>query len=97
MSAVTSQMVSFRVQDAAGQKAATIRGCPADATIGEIVPSVMEMLELPLNDMAGQPASCSLRRDRDGALLLDSDLVGDVLDPENEVLILQPNVEAGGR
>ena len=97
MSATATESISFEVRDVSGQKAATVKGCPGDASIGEVIPSVLAMLDLPPNDLSGQPISHALRRDRDGAILHDSDLVGEVLDPSNEVLILQPNVDAGGK
>jgi len=97
MSTTATQSVSFQVRDVSGQKAATVKDCPPDASIGEVIPSVLAMLQLPPNDLSGQPISHALCRDRDGAILHDTDLVGDVLDPTNEVLILQPNVDAGSR
>ncbi len=86
--------VSFDVRDVSGQKAATVRACPVDASVGEVVPSLLAMMQLPPNDVEGNPVSHTLRRDRDGAILHEGDVVGNVIVP-GELCILQPSIDAG--
>jgi hypothetical protein len=50
-------------------------------------------MSLPRNDLSG-PISHSLRRDSDGAILHDADVVGEVVEPGGR-LVLQPSVDAG--
>jgi hypothetical protein len=71
-----------------------VKACPVDASIGEVVPSVLSMMHLPPNDNEGNLASHTLRRDRDGAVLLESDMVGNVIE-QDEQCVLQPNIDAG--
>lgn len=86
--------VTFEVRDVSGQKAATVKGCPVDASVGEVVPSLLEMMNLPPNDAEGNALSHTLRRDRDGAILHEADVVGEVIEP-GEKCILQPSIDAG--
>ena len=90
----TKTISFFHVRDVSGQKATTVRACPADASVGEVVPSLLTMMQLPPNDDEGNPVSHTLRRDRDGAILLESDVVGDVIEP-GEQCVLQPSIDAG--
>ena len=92
MSSRTS--VSFHVRDVSGQKATFVRECPFDASVGEVVPSVVALMELPPNDEDGNPLSHTLRRDRDGAMLYEADVVGDVIE-QGEQCVLQPSIDAG--
>ena len=67
--------------------------CPVDASISEVIPQLLALMSLPMNDLSG-PISHALRRDSDGAILHAADVVGDVVQP-GERLVLQPSVEAG--
>ena len=88
---------SFKVRDVSGQRSATVCDCPADACIGEVIPNLLESMSLPRLDTDGNPLTYTLRRDSDGAMLNDGEIVGTVLDeetPDAEV-VLQPNIDAG--
>jgi hypothetical protein len=93
MSVATSTL-SFEVRDISGQKSHTVNDCPWDASIGEVIPALLDRMSLPRNDLSG-PISHSLRRDSDGAILHDADVVGEVVQPGGR-LVLQPSVDAGG-
>ena len=86
--------VSFHVCDVSGQKGTTVKECPFDASIGEVVPSVVALMELPPNDEDGNPLTHTLRRDRDGAVLHEADVVGEVIE-QGERCVLQPSIDAG--
>ncbi|MGD0388428.1 MAG: hypothetical protein ABSC42_05675 [Tepidisphaeraceae bacterium] len=90
---VATNTLSFEVRDISGQKSATVNDCPADACVSEVIPELLALMNLPQNDSSG-PISHSLRRDSDGAILHDADVVGDVVQPGTR-LVLQPSVEAG--
>jgi hypothetical protein len=92
---VATKTMSFEVRDVSGQKSATVNDCPVDASVREVIPALLAQLSLPQNDLSG-PISHSLRRDSDGALLHDGDVVGEVVEP-NSRLVLQPSIDAGGR
>lgn len=89
-----TKTVSFEVRDVSGQNATTVRGCPVDASVGEVVPSVLALMQLPPNDPEGNPVSHTLRRDRDGAILHEGDVVGNVIE-QGERCVLQPSIDAG--
>ncbi len=89
-----TKTISFQVRDISGQKATTVKACPVDASVGEVVPSLLSMMQLPPNDNEGNPVSHTLRRDRDGAVLLESDVVGNVI-VQGEQCVLQPSIDAG--
>jgi hypothetical protein len=89
-----TKTVSFEVRDVSGQKATTVKACPIDASVGEVVPSLLAMMQLPPNDGEGNPVSHTLRRDRDGAILHEADVVGNVIE-QGERCILQPSIDAG--
>jgi hypothetical protein len=90
---VATKTMRFSVRDISGQRSATVDDCPEDASIGEIIPALLGLMSIPQHDESG-PVSHSLRRDSDGAILHDSDVVGDVLEPGSR-LVLQPSIDAG--
>lgn len=90
---VATKTISFEVRDVSGQHSATVNDCPEDAAVSEVIPALLALMSLPQNDLSG-PISHSLRRDSDGALLHDADVVGEVVQPGGR-LVLQPSVDAG--
>ena len=84
--------LSVTVEDFTGQVRRRARGIPKDATVGELVSSLLHELRLPANDSQGRPLTYSARAR--GESLTESDRVGDVLE-ENEVVTLTQNVTAG--
>jgi hypothetical protein len=86
----------FEVSDVSGQKVITVSHVPADATVSDIVQEVVVTMRLPPNDAEGRPFSYHMRLDREGRHLLGSEKVADAVQTGDRV-VLQPNVDAGGR
>ena len=84
--------LDLTVEDFTGQVRRRARGIPREATIRDLVDGLTGELHLPANDSQGRPLSYSARAR--GESLLESDLVGDVLETE-DVVTLAPNVTAG--
>jgi hypothetical protein len=84
--------ISVTVEDFTGQIRRRARGIPTDATVGDLVASLMHELRLPANDSQGRPLTYSARAR--GESLTESDRVGDVL-VEDDVVTLTQNVTAG--
>jgi hypothetical protein len=93
---MSTATLSFNVRDVSGQRSATVRDCPTDACIGELIPNLLESMSLPRTDVDGNPLTHTLRRDSDGTVLNDGEIVGTVLE-EGADVVLQPNIDAGGR
>jgi hypothetical protein len=86
----------LEVSDVSGQKTATVSDLPLDASIGELVDQLLEELQLTRNDTSGRPLTYQARLDREGRHLLASERAGDALQ-SGDRLVLQPNIDAGGR
>jgi hypothetical protein len=88
--------LSLRVGDATGQKRARVSSVSVTATVGELVQSLLGQLALPSENAEGRPLAYQLRLDRMGRHVHDSEVVGDVLEDEDE-LTLTPSIDAGLR
>ena len=86
----------LEVSDVSGQKTATVSDVPGDASIGELVEQLLEELRLTRNDSSGRPLTYHARLDREGRHLLSSERAGEAL-RSGDRLVLQPNIDAGGR
>ncbi len=84
--------LNLRVEDSTGQIRRRARGIPRDATVGDFMKNLVHELRLPANDSQGHPLTYAARAN--GASLLESDKVGDVLQEEDTVTLTQ-NVTAG--
>ena len=87
-----AETLDLTVEDFTGQVRRRARGIPRDATVGDLVGGLTHELHLPANDSQGRPLSYSARAR--GESLVESDLIGDVLETE-DVVTLAPNVTAG--
>ena len=85
----------FEVVDVTGQKAVTVSKVADDATVSEIVRSMVGQMRLPSKDAEGRPLTYHARLDREGRHLLGSERVTEAVFPGDRV-VLQPNVDAGG-
>ncbi len=73
-----------------------VRAKPAmDSTMGDFVQSLLPRLHLPSQDSGGRALTYHARVDRLGRHAYSSEVVGDVLLPNDEIT-LHPNVDAGG-
>lgn len=87
---------TFEVADVSGQKVVAVTSMPPEATVSDLVHSLIGRMRLPGNDAAGRPLTYHARHDGQGRHLLGSEQVADVVEPGDR-LVLQPNVDAGGR
>jgi hypothetical protein len=92
--AETLEGISLTVSDVSGQKVFRVPQAPPDATVGELVHSLMSQMNLPANDPNGQPLAYQARLEREGRHLNASERVGDALETGDK-LMLQPNIDAG--
>jgi hypothetical protein len=91
---IQATSVPVRVADVSGQTAVDVLDVPTDASVGEFVEGVLPRLNLPRNDSAGRRLAYHARLDREGRHLHSSERVGDVLMP-NDRLVLAPEIHAG--
>jgi hypothetical protein len=84
--------MSLKVEDSTGQVRRRARGIRPDATVGDLMTSLVRDLRLPVNDTQGRPLTYAARAN--GESLLESDRVSDVLKEEDTVTLTQ-NVTAG--
>jgi hypothetical protein len=95
MSASAVMENGFEVSDVTGQKIMAVSDVPSEATVSEVVRSLIAQMRLPANDTEGRPLTYHARLDREGRHLLGSERVAEALQPGDRV-VLQPNVDAGG-
>ena len=86
----------LEVSDVSGQKGLTVSGVPNDASVGELVEQLLAEMHLTREDASGRPLTYQARLEREGRHLHASERVGDVLQTGDR-LVLQPNIDAGGR
>ncbi len=90
----TLEGISLTVSDVSRQKVFRVPRAPAEATVGELVQSLLSQMNLPSNDPNGQPLAYQARLEREGRHLNAAERVGDALAAGDE-LMLQPNIDAG--
>ncbi len=81
-------------RDATGQKQVTLKQVPAEATVRELVQSLLARMGLVRDDASGQPLQYQARLEREGRYLRDTEFVSDALQANDE-LVLQPRIDAG--
>lgn len=92
--AQTLEGISLTVSDVSGQKLFRVPDAPADATVGELVQTLLSKMSLPENDSSGRPLAYQARLEREGRHLHAAERVGDALE-SGDALTLQPNIDAG--
>jgi hypothetical protein len=92
--AETLERISLTVSDVSGQKVYRVPSAPREATVGELVHSLLSQMNLPANDPAGQPLAYQARLEREGRHLNAAEKVGDALETGDR-LMLSPNIDAG--
>jgi hypothetical protein len=93
---VTALGIGLQASDVSGQKIANARDIPLDSTVGELVQGLLSRMNLPRNDVGGRPLTYHARLDREGRHLHASEMVSEAL-REGDRIVLQPNIDAGGR
>ena len=86
--------VAIQVSDVSGQKVVRVSDLQPDATVGELISSLLPQMTLPRNDVSGRPLTYHARLEREGRHLHATEVVGDALQQEDRVT-LQPNIDAG--
>jgi hypothetical protein len=88
-------VANITATDLTGQKRVRARRVPIDSTMGDFVQGLLPRLQLPSQDSAGRTLTYHARVDRLGRHAHASEMVGEVLVPNDQVT-LQPNIDAGG-
>jgi hypothetical protein len=86
--------LELTASDISGQKTVRARNVPADATVGEVLQTLLDKLGLERNDADGRPLSFHPRLEREGRHLNDSEIAGEALEPGDH-LVIAPNIDAG--
>ena len=94
MAVTAKRNLGLEVSDVSGQKPLKVSNIVPDATIGELIQSLLAKMGLPPNDVEGRPLTYHARLDREGRHLHATETVGDAL-AEGDRLVLQPNIDAG--
>jgi hypothetical protein len=85
---------AINVADVSGQNVVKAAGLSPGATIGELVQGLIPKMNLPVVDPEGRKISYHVRLDKAGRHLHPTEIVGDVLE-EDDQITLQPNIMAG--
>ena len=81
-------------RDVTGQKKFRLTGVPTHSSVGEMVRGALARMGLGSTDHTGQELEYHARLDREGRQLHSSELVGDVLQRDDEI-VLTPRIHAG--
>lgn len=87
--------IGLRARDVTGQKAVKIDGVRRETSVLELVEDLVPRMNLSPNDTNGRPLTYHARLEREGRHLHASEIIGEVLQEDDE-LVLQPNIDAGG-
>ena len=96
MSATAVMETEFEVSDVTGQKVLNVTNVSSDATVGELIDGLIDRMRLPANDAGGRPLAYHARLDREGRHVHGAERVADAIQPGDRI-VLQPNIDAGGR
>jgi hypothetical protein len=88
--------IDIEVSDVSEQKVAKVGNIPYESTVGELIQGLLSELDLPLNDSHQRPLTYHARLEREGRHLHASETVGEALQSGDRV-VLQPNIDAGGK
>jgi hypothetical protein len=87
--------LALEASDVSGQRRFRATRVQADASVGELVSELVERMDLPRGSERGQAYTYSARLEREGRHLLPGERVGEAL-LEGDLVVLQPDVDAGG-
>lgn len=88
--------LSIIARDITGQKRFRAREIPGDYSVGEVVDGLLPRMQLNHVDQFGAAVKFEARLEREGRHLNRTEVVGEVLRNEDE-LVLHPRIMAGGR
>lgn len=86
--------MDLRASDITGQKHARAAAVPAHCTISEVVQRLIAKMGLARTSSGGAPLAYHARLDRVGRHLHGNEIVGDALEPDDEI-VLTPDIDAG--
>jgi hypothetical protein len=89
-------MLTLLATDVSEQKNVEVQDIPDDATVAEVLDALVRQMELPPNDSQGRPLLYQALHIREGRNLRADEKVGESLESGDRV-VLQPNIDAGGR
>lgn len=96
MQQAEAMTVALNVRDVTGQKKVKASSVSKRATVSDLVQGLLARMRLPRNDVSGRPLTYRARLEREGRHLHSHEEVGDALRDEDSI-VLQPNIDAGGR
>jgi hypothetical protein len=95
MEQAAAATLGLHVSDVSGQRTVRASSVPRGATVGELVHGLLAKMRLPRNDVSGRPLTYRARLEREGRHLNGSERVGEALRDDDRI-VLQPNIDAGG-
>ena len=87
--------MTIEATDVSQQKMVSVSDIPDDATVSELIQSLLPRMHLPGNDVAGRPLTYQALNEHAGRHLRGDEKVGEAL-RSGERIVLQPNIDAGG-
>jgi hypothetical protein len=94
MATATTMNFDLYAKDVSKQKKVKVSGVQSGTTVRELVKGLVGKMRMVGSDTYGRPLEYRARLDREGRHLHDSELVGDALLHDDE-LVLQPKINAG--
>ena len=94
MGTAATATLDLFARDMTGQKKFRLGKVPLQSSIGEIVRGALARMGLGIQDRDGHALEYRARLEREGRQLHNSELVGDVLRTDDE-LVLTPRISAG--
>jgi hypothetical protein len=88
--------LGLNISDVTGQRTVRATSVSTRATVSELVQGLLAKMRLPRNDVSGRPLTYRARLEREGRHLHGHEQVGDALRDEDRI-VLQPNIDAGGQ
>ena len=86
--------LDLMARDATGAKKIRIPSLTGEMTVRELTHAVLRRMGLKSEDAEGRPIDYQVRLEREGRHLHDSELVGDALQRDDQVVVL-PRIHAG--
>lgn len=92
---IRPETLDLTASDVGGTKRFRARAIAPEATVGELVETLVPRMHLPRTDASQRPLNYHARLEREGRHLHASERIGEALRTGDEIS-LHPNVDAGG-
>jgi hypothetical protein len=96
MGTVETLGLTLEATDVSQQRLRRVHNVQREVTVREFIQSLLPQMSLPQNDPEGRPLSYQALHEREGRHLQHWELIGDALKSGDRV-VLQPNIDAGGK